>query len=101
MTFFVEGLSINRETVAQVRHIGEYQSLMDALVAAERTISEFLDREFQPGMEPATLFTRYKASGEVPYIFRDDGNVTQNLPGFNHFKYALARCRELASGVTA
>lgn len=97
MTFFVEGLKIDRAAVFQVRRVGEYQGLTDALVAAERIISEFLEREFEPGMEPGMLFSRYKTSGEVPYIFRDDGEITQNLPGFNHFRFALARSVEIAA----
>jgi len=96
MTFFVEGLKIDRAAMFQVRRVGEFQGLADALVAAERIISEFLEREFQPGMEPDALFSRYKTSGEVPYIFRDDGEITQNLPGFNHFRFALARSAEIA-----
>jgi hypothetical protein len=95
MTFYVEALSIAREAESQVRRIGHYQSLRDALVAAERAISEFLLCEFQPGMLPSTLFSLYQSHGEVPYIFRDDGEVTMNLPGFNHFRYALARCAEI------
>ncbi len=95
MTFIVEVLSVVREAVNQVRRIGEYQSLGDALVAAERAISEFLSREFQPGMTANMLFDRYQSVGEVPYIFHDDGTITTNLPGFNHFRYALSRCVEI------
>ena len=95
MTFFVDGLSNAREAVSQVRRIGEYQALGDALVAAERAIREFLTREFQPGMLAGALFTRYQSCGEVPYIFRDDGDITVNLPGFNHFQYALSQCAEI------
>jgi hypothetical protein len=93
--YFVEGLTTAREIVSQVRRIGEYRSLGEALAAAERAISEFLVREFQPGMLPRTLFNRYQVFGEVPYIFRDDGDITVNLAGFNHFQYALARCAEI------
>jgi hypothetical protein len=95
MTFFVEGLCVAREAVNQVRRIGEFQSLGDALAAAERAINDFLVREFQTGMTPSLLFARYQCDGEVPYIFRDDGEKTLNLPGFNHFRYALSRCNEL------
>ena len=95
MTFFVEGLSTAHEAASQVRRIGEFQALGDALVAAERAIREFLVREFQPGMLPGALFTRYQSCGEVPYIFRDDGDATINLPGFNHFQYALSQCAEI------
>jgi hypothetical protein len=95
MIYFVDGLTTAREVVSQVRRIGAYRSLGDALVAAEWVISEFLVREFQPGMLPRALFSRYQIFGEVPYIFRDDGDITVNLSGFNHFQYALARCAEI------
>ena len=95
MIYFVEGLTIAGEIANQVRRIGEYCSLGDALAAAERAISEFLIREVQPGMLPGALFSRYMKFGEVPYIFRDDGDITVNLPGFNHYQFALARCTEI------
>jgi hypothetical protein len=95
MTFFVEGLSLAREAVNQVRRIGEFQSLGDALVAAERAISDSLAREYKPGMLPGALFSRYQSMGEVPYIFRDDGDITVNLPGFNHLRYAMSQCSEI------
>ena len=98
MSFFVEALSIHPESVNQVRSIGRYAQLRDALVAAEQAISEFLRREFQPGMLPSALYSRYQSHGEVPYIFRDDGEITMNLPGFNHFRYALSMCAEICQG---
>jgi hypothetical protein len=101
MTFFVEGLSIDSASVCRVRRIGEFHGLRDALVAAEKIISEFLQREYKPGMPPEVLYARYKIAGEVPYIFRDDGHITQNLPGFNHFQFAKSCCVEIASTQTA
>jgi hypothetical protein len=93
--FLVDGLSNVNGVSSEVRRIGEYISLGDALAAAERMISEFLNREFQPGMTRAALFERYRNSGEVPYIFRDDGMITTNLPGFNHLRFAFSTCAEL------
>ena len=95
MSFFVEGLTSARESDNQVRRIGEYATLEDALAAAKRTIDEFLAREFEDGMLPSVLFTRYQSAGEVPFIFRDDDDKTVNVPDFNHFQYALARCSEI------
>ena len=95
MAFHVEGLSLAREADSQMRHIGDYALLRDALVAAEQAIREFLFREFQPGMLPGALFSRYEDGGEVPYIFSDDGEVTMRLPGFNHLRYALSQCMEI------
>jgi hypothetical protein len=95
MTYFVEGLSLAPGSVNQVRRIGRYSQLHDAIVAAEGAISEFLATEYQPGMTARMLFHRYQSVGEVPYIFRDDGEITLNLPGFNHFRYALSKCAEI------
>jgi hypothetical protein len=96
MTFFVEGLTISREVDRQVRRIGEYSTLDDAVAAAKLIIDEFLAREFAPGVLPARLFARYQSAGEVPIIFRDDDDKTMNVSYFNHFEYALARCADLA-----
>jgi hypothetical protein len=95
MTFYVEGLKSDQEPISPVRHIGEFQFLRDALVAAERAISESLFRECKPGMLPGALFAQYKSHGEVPYIFNDNDDTTMNLPGFNHLNYALSRCAEI------
>ena len=96
MTFFVEGLTISLDAARQVRRIGEYSTLEEAVSAAKLAIDEFLAREFEPGMPPARLFVRYQSGGEVPIIFRDDDDKTMNVSYFNHFEYALARCADLA-----
>jgi hypothetical protein len=96
MTFFVEGLTSLPDREQEVRHIGAYATLDEAVLAARRVIDEFLAIEFAPGMPPARLFARYQSHGEVPIIFRDDDDKTLNVGAFNHFEYALARCAELA-----
>jgi hypothetical protein len=96
MTFFVEGLTGSLDIDQQVRRIGEFSVLEEAVAAAKQIIDEFLAREFAPGMPPARLFARYQSSGEVPIIFRDDSDDTMNVSYFNHFEYALARCADLA-----
>jgi hypothetical protein len=96
MTFFVEGLSLAQESINQVRRIGHYSQLRDAIVAAEEAISEFLENAFEPGMTAKMLFHRYQSVGEVPYIFRDDGEITLNLSGFNHFRFAFSKCADIA-----
>jgi len=95
MTFIVEGLTSTRDIDQQVRRIGEFESLDDAVAAAKQAINEFLVREFKPGMLPSKLYTHYQNFGEVPIIFRDDDDKTVNVPNFNHFQYALARCSEM------
>ena len=95
MAFLVEGLTSSRDVDQQVRRIGEYMLLEDAIEAARRTIDHFLQRECAPGMTPARLFARYQSFGEVPIIFRDDDDETMNVSYFNHFEYALKRCTEI------
>lgn len=96
MAFLVEGLTSSRDVENQVRRIGEYSLLDEALDAARSTIDQFLQREVKPGMTPASLFARYQSFGEVPIIFRDDDDHTMNVSYFNHFEYALRRCAEIA-----
>ena len=84
------------EPARQVRRVGEFSALEDAVAAARQVIDQFLVREFVPGMPPAKLFARYQSAGEVPIIFRDDDDKTLNVNYFNHFEYALARCADLA-----
>ena len=96
MAFVVEGLSVARDINEQVRRIGEYQSLEDAIAAAKQVINDFLASESRPGMPFKRLFARYQYYGEVPYIFRDDDSETVNVPEFNHFQYALALCADMS-----
>ena len=97
MTFFVEGLSKHLEPQTQVRRIGEYQSITEAIAVAQGTIEEFLRREFKPGMDAKSLFSRYQAQGEYPFIFRND-DKTFNVPGFNHAHHAMIRSTEICNG---
>jgi hypothetical protein len=94
MAFFVEGISNHLEPEAQVRRIGEYSTMADALVVAQRTVESYLARALQPGMDAKALFAQYRAEGEYPFIFRDD-DKTFNVPGFNHAHYAMSRAAEL------
>lgn len=96
MTFFVKDLTIARGAAFQVRRVGGYQGLADALVAAERIISEILEREFGSCMEPGRPLLLYTTSGEALYVYHDNGDITPNLPDSNHFRIALARCAEIA-----
>ena len=97
MTFYVEGLRGHTEPESKVRRIGEYETIEDAISAAKRLVDVCLRRDYQPGMEPGMLLTRYKEQGEHPYIFRDDA-ATFNVPGFNHLNYAMTRSTEICSG---
>lgn len=97
MAFSVVGLSRHREPGAQVRQIGEYNTLDDAITAARRTIDFFLLREFKAGMSSEALFSRYQERGEYPSIFRDD-DKTLDVQRFNHLDYARRRCSEICWG---
>jgi tRNA(Arg) A34 adenosine deaminase TadA len=91
MTFFVE---VVKKESAEVLHIGEFESLDEAVACAKRAIDTFLLREHQVGMTSDRLFTSYAERGEYPCIFRD-GDTTLNVPGFNHLQYSMDRCQEI------
>lgn len=90
MTFFVDSLSQHLAPASQARRIGEYQTLAEAIAAAEHAIDGFLHAEYRPSMDAEALFTRYQAQGVAPFIFRDD-DKTISVRGFNHAKYAMSR----------
>jgi hypothetical protein len=97
MSFLVEGVNKNLEPKLQVRRIGEYGTVEEAIAAAKRTIDEFLSREIKPGMEARALFTRYQDQGEYPFIFRTEDR-TISVRGFTHAQYAMSRATELCAG---
>lgn len=95
--FFVEGLSKHLEPETQVRRIGEYKTVAEAITLAQQVIDKFLQLQYKPGMDAKALFSLYQAQGEYPFIFRDDDR-TFNVPGFNHAHYAMTRAAEICSG---
>ena len=97
MTFFVEGLSGHLEPKSQVRRIGEYATVAEAITVAQKLVDEFLLREFKAGMDAKALFFLYQTQGEYPFIFRDD-ETTFNVAGFSHVRYAMTRAAELCGG---
>jgi hypothetical protein len=97
MTFFVEGLSKHLEPQTQVRRIGDYGTITEAVATARKTVDAFLSKALKPGMDAKALFAAYQSKGEHPYIFRDD-DKTFNVPGFNHLHYAMTRAAELCGG---
>jgi hypothetical protein len=97
MTYIVEGMTIANEADRQIRRLGEYATLKEAVAAAKQLVDEFLMREFRPGILPSALFARYQDFGEVPFIFSDDVDVTMNVPDFNHFQFAMNRCTEICA----
>lgn len=97
MSFLVEGVNRNLEPKAQVRRIGEYEKVEEAIAAAKRTIDEFLSREFKAGVDAKALFALYQAKGEYPFIFRTEDR-TISVRGFSHAQYAMTRAGELCGG---
>ena len=95
MKFVVEGLCFINDIDNEVRRIGEYETLEEAVTAAKQTISNFLSCESRPGMQPKRLVARYQNFGPVPYIFRGDVGESVDVPGFNHFQYAITVSEEL------
>ena len=98
MAFLVEGINKHLEPHAQVRRIGEYDTVEEAIAAAKLNIDEFLRREFKPGMDAESLFRLYQAQGEYPFIFRTDDRSI-NVRGFSYAYYAMARVTEMCGGV--
>ena len=98
MTFLVEGVNKNLEPKDQVRRIGEYEKVEEAIAAAKRTVDEFLRREFKQGMDAKALFSLYQDRGEYPFIFRTEDR-TISVRGFSHAQYAMTRAGEICSGV--
>jgi len=90
MTYFVDGLSKHFDPASQGQRIGEYQTLAEAIAAAEHAIDGFLHTEYRPSMDAEALFTRYQAQGVAPFIFRDE-DKTLNVRCFNHAQYAMSR----------
>jgi hypothetical protein len=94
MQYYVEGLTNVHGGESNVRRIGVYDTLEEAIAASESIIDNFLIEKATKRMTVAELFFQYQHYGEVPFIFSDSGH-TMNVTGFNHFKYAMIRCTEI------
>jgi hypothetical protein len=98
MTYFVEGVSKHGEPEPEVRRIGEYQTVAEAVAVAQKEIEQFLRGEFKRGMDAIELFSLYEEQGEHMFIFQDEAK-TFNVAGFDHADYARALAAEICSGV--
>ena len=94
MPYYVEALTTVQEGESKVRHIGEYDTLAEAIAASQSLIDNFLIGKATNQITIVELFSLYQDFGEVPFIF-SDAERTLNVTGFNHFKYAMIRCTEL------
>jgi hypothetical protein len=97
MKFLVEGVSKALEPDAQVRRIGEYETVEEAIAAAQQVVDEFLRQKFRPGIDAMSLFRLYQAQGEYPFIFRTDDR-TINVRGFSYAFYAMERATKMCGG---
>ncbi|MGH7908247.1 MAG: hypothetical protein ACRENW_00175, partial [Thermodesulfobacteriota bacterium] len=87
MTYFVEAVSKHREPEPEVRRIGEYETVAEAMGVAQKAIEQFLRKEFKRGMSAGKLYALYEERGEHMFIFQDEAG-TFNVPGFDHRDYA-------------
>jgi hypothetical protein len=97
MTYFVEGVSKHTEPEPEVRRIGEYKTVAEAVEVAQKAIEQFLRGEFKRGMDAKQLFSLYEEQGEHMFIFQDEAK-TFNVAGFDHAEYARTRAAEICGG---
>jgi hypothetical protein len=94
MTYFVEGVSKHLEPEPQVRRIGEYETVAEAIAVAQKAIEQFLRGAFKRGMSAKRLYSLYEEQGEHTFIFQDEAR-TFNVPGFDHADYARTLAAEI------
>jgi len=97
MTYFVEGVSKHGDPQPEVRRVGEYQTVAEAVAVAQNAIEQFLRGEFKRGMDATKLFSLYEERGEHMFIFQDEAK-TFNVAGFDHTEYARTRAAEICGG---
>lgn len=97
MAYLVEGVVNYFKPDSEVRRIGEFATVEEAITTARKIVDEFLSRSFKPGMDAQSLFSLYKRQGEYPFIFCDD-DKSVNVPGFEHSHYARDRAAEVCGG---
>ena len=98
MTYFVEGVSKHHEPQPQVRRLGEYETIVEAITVAQKAIEQFLRSEFKRGMDAKKLFSLYEERGEHMFIFQDEA-ATLNVGGFDHADFAKTRAAEICGGM--
>ena len=97
MTYFVEGVSKHDQPEPEVRRVGEYETVTEAMAVAQKAIEQFLRKEFKRGMSAKKLFALYEERGEHMFIFQDEAG-TFNVPGFDHLDRAMTLAAEICSG---
>ena len=80
---------------SDVRQIGEYKNLEEAVAAAQQQVNALLAELYTAGMTAEALLEGYRAAGRTLYLFRDD-EETMNAASFNHFSIRqITQCRDL------
>jgi len=97
MTYFVEGVSKHLDPQPEVRRIGEFKSVAEAVAVAQKGIEQFLRDEFKRGMDAKKLISLYEERGEHMFIFQDEAK-TFNVSGFDHAEYARTCAAEICGG---
>jgi hypothetical protein len=95
MPYVVQCVKKTNSEGFDVKPLGEYNELKEAILAAMQVIDHFLSIEYSYGISSDELFEKYRTKGVVPYIFGGLAMTTQ-ISGFNHFEYAGRRCKEIA-----
>ena len=94
MTFYVETYSKSDNAEKALQHVGDYETLNEAIAASRRTIDGALLGEYTDGMAGTELFAKYQSYGKMPCIFRSDDKTLSDL-GFNALAYAKQRSEVL------
>jgi len=98
MKFILSVMSRKPDAGGNVRHIGDFDRLEDAIAATKQVVDEVLNRVYTAGMTSAQVLEKYRAEAATPIISRDDEG-TMNASSFNHFQYAKMRSEELCGGI--
>jgi len=94
MSFFVDALVRVNDVPVEVQSVGKFATQDEACTASKHGIDEFLLREFKPGMNARTLFSRFREFGPILVIFGELGKPME-CGGFNATQYAMLRCEEI------
>ena len=81
---------------SDVRQIGEYKSLEEAVAAAQQEVNALLAELYTAGMAAEALLAGYRAAGHTLYLFRDD-EETMDASSFNHLQFAKVRSAEICA----
>ena len=74
----------------EFKRVGTYESIDQAIAAAQQTIDRSLLRLLRPDTSNEALFQRYEAFGDIPCIFQV-GDYCSGGVAFNPLEYAIAR----------